>query len=75
MARHPNKHIEAAIRYAEERGWTFQKAGPRSHLYGTLWCPHRERDGHRHPVFSTPRSPQDHGRRIMRFVDACPHTR
>ena len=36
MLRHPNKHIQGAIEYAEQNGWTFTKAGPRSHDYGAL---------------------------------------
>ena len=39
---HPNKHIREAIQYAEHCGWTFVKAGPRSHLYGRLFCPRRD---------------------------------
>jgi len=47
MPEHANKHIRAAIQYAEENGWTFVKAGPHAHLYGTLYCPLRSRVGHR----------------------------
>jgi hypothetical protein len=74
VARHPSKHIQAAIEYAEARGWTFTKSGPRAHVYGMLLCPYRKRDGHRQAVFSTPRAPQNHARRIMRAVDRCPHS-
>jgi hypothetical protein len=42
---HPNKHIRQAIRYAEDHGWTFVKAGPRAHRYGTLYCPLRTQEG------------------------------
>ena len=73
MPEHPNKHIRAAIQYAEENGWTFVKAGPRAHLYGTLYCPLRSRVGHRARVDSTPRSPESHAARIRRAVDRCDH--
>ena len=75
MAKHPNKHIREAIRYAEDRGWTLQKAGPRSHSFGKLICPHRGRDGHQFPIYSTPRNPENHSRLIIRRVNACHHTR
>lgn len=70
---HPNKHIREAIEYAQERGWTFLKAGPRAHIYGTLLCPERSRDGHRQPVYCTPRNPQNHAKDIRRAIDECEH--
>lgn len=70
---HPSKPIREAIEYAEANGWTFAKAGPRAHIFGTLYCPLRTRDGHRQPVFSTPRSPENHARRIREAVDKCEH--
>jgi hypothetical protein len=39
VAEHPNKHIRAAIEHALNHGWTLQKAGPRAHLWGRLFCP------------------------------------
>lgn len=74
MADHPNKHIRVAIEYAEGRGWTMVKAGPRAHIYGTLYCPLRTRDGHHFHVYSTPRHPEIHARRIRRAVDYCDHS-
>ena len=71
--RHPKKEIQAAIEYARNRGWRFVKAGPRAHIYGTLYCPHQERDGCRIGVYSTPRSPSNHADQIRRRVDRCPH--
>jgi len=70
---HPNKHIREAIQYAEQRGWRFEKAGPRAHVYGALLCPLREREGHVVRVFSTPRNPQGHAQYIRREVDKCQH--
>ena len=70
---HPNKHIREAIGYAEENGWTFVPAGPRSHLYGRLFCPRRDRYGHIFGVQCTPRIPEHHAREIRRAVDRCDH--
>ena len=69
MANHPNKHIREAIRYAENREWSF--AMSKGHLFGMLRCPHR--GGCRHAVYSTPRNPEAHAKDIRRMVDRCPH--
>ena len=69
----PNKHIRAAVDYAIERGWTLKKAGPRAHIWGTLYCPQRNREGCWRTVYSTPRVPEAHARDIRRAVDRCPH--
>jgi hypothetical protein len=74
MAKHPNKHIRAAIRHAETKGWRVSKAGPRAHIWGTIWCPQSSREGCRIFVMSTPRDPEKHARDIIRDVDHCPHS-
>jgi hypothetical protein len=71
MARHPNKEIEAAVAYAESRGWTLTPS--RGHAWGILRCPHGQRGGCQRSVFSTPRNPENHARWIRRVVDNCPH--
>lgn len=73
MAHHPNKHIRESIRYAESLGWTVQKAAPRAHIWGTIWCTHSGRDGCRVRIMSTPRNPEIHAKEIRREVDRCPH--
>lgn len=75
MNDHPNKHIREAVNYALEHGWRLLKAGPRAHVWGTLLCPFRGREGCRQQVFSTPRVPENHAARIRRVVDHCPHGR
>ncbi|WPL20231.1 hypothetical protein [Thiorhodovibrio frisius] len=50
-----------------------EKAGPRSHLWGMLYCVQRDRQGCRRAVYSTPRCPEDHARDIRRAVARCPH--
>lgn len=69
--RHPNKHIEEAVKYAETSGWRFQKSN--GHAWGFLLCPLATRDGCDVAVYSTPRVPETHARRIRQMVDECPH--
>lgn len=69
--RHKNKAIEAAVKYALKKGWTFVKSG--GHRWGTLRCPESSREGCRWPVYSTPRHPEAHAKDIRHQVDTCPH--
>ncbi|HMP71533.1 MAG TPA: hypothetical protein PKA76_19460 [Pirellulaceae bacterium] len=71
-ARHPNKHIEKAIRYAESLGWRVEVSG--GHAWGRLFCPQSSREGCIVSVWSTPRIPENHARHIWREVDLCPHS-
>jgi hypothetical protein len=75
MARktHPDKHIESAVRHAEANGWIYKPAGGSAHCWGRLMCPDGTREGCRLSVWSTPASPEDHAKDIMRKVDRCPH--
>ena len=69
--RHPDKHIEAAIRYAESLGWRVEISN--GHAWGHLLCPRRARNGHIVPVWSTPRSPERHARWILQQIAKCRH--
>lgn len=74
--RHPNKHVEAAISYAEARGWWVEPAGKSAHAWGVLYCPHNNPDCRcgefcRLSVASTPRSPENHANMIRRRIDGC----
>lgn len=69
--RHPNKHIEKAIRYAESLGWRVEICG--GHAWGRLYCPEGSRQGCIVGVWSTPRNPENHARHIWREVDLCVH--
>ena len=69
--RHPNKDIEAAVEYAENRGWRWRKAS--DHAWGVLLCPLEARGGHRISVNSTPANPFNHARRIRQVVNKCTH--
>ncbi|MBA4107686.1 MAG: hypothetical protein C0485_18285 [Pirellula sp.] len=66
---HPNKHIREALAYAEKQSWQFAKS--RGHAYGRIRCDF----GHRECqiwIWSTPRNPESHARRIRKIVDSCP---
>jgi len=69
--RHPNKHIEAAIRYAESLGWRVERS--KGHPWGYVLCPFSTREGCRVGVWSTPKHPESHARQIIRDVELCPH--
>lgn len=73
MARHPNKEIEAALKYAENNGWRVVQT-KRGHNWGYMLCPHHQRDGCQQPIYSTPRNPENHAKKLRRAVDDCPHT-
>jgi hypothetical protein len=70
-SRHPNKEIEAAVQYAEARGWVVTLS--RGHAWGRLRCPHDQRGGCQYSVWSTPRAPTAHARWLKRQIDDCPH--
>lgn len=74
MAKHPNKHIREALLYAQRRGWRFVKAGGHAHVWGELYCPLASREGCIVRVYSTPRNPENHAKRIRSEVEKCPHT-
>jgi hypothetical protein len=69
--RHPNKHIREAVERAMDLGWRLVEST--GHAWGTLCCPHGQRGGCRISVWSTPRNPENHARRIRRLVAGCPH--
>lgn len=70
--RHPDKHIEKAVRYAESLGWRVQISS--GHAWGKIFCPQSTRDGCYFCVWSTPRNAENHARHIRREVDLCPHS-
>jgi hypothetical protein len=69
--RHPNKHIEKAIQFAESLGWRVEIS--EGHAWGHLLCPLATRDGCMISVWSTPRNAEIHARQIRREIDRCPH--
>lgn len=73
MARpdHPNKEIEAAVRYAEAVGWRCVLS--RGHAWGKLYCPNKARFGCIISVWSTPRNPGNFANQLWRRIKKCPH--
>ena len=69
--RHPDKHIEKAISYAESLGWRVEIS--EGHAWGRLFCPLSTREGCIVSVWSTPKNPENHARHIGREVDLCNH--
>jgi len=69
--RHPNKHIEAEVVYAERKGWRCTMS--KGHVWGKLMCPLQTQEGCRVYVYSTPRNPETHAKQIRRKVDSCGH--
>jgi hypothetical protein len=70
-SRHPKKAVEEVVRYAEELGWEVVMS--RGHIWGELYCHHHEQGGCIVRVFSTPRNPENHAKRLRREIDKCPH--
>jgi hypothetical protein len=70
-SRHPNTEIEAAVRYAEAKGWRFTKG--KGHGWGRVLCRLKTRDGCQISIWSTPKNPEEHAKSIMRAVDRCGH--
>ena len=71
MVKHPNKHVRAALKYAQTKEWTVKKSGPRAHAWGIIHCSF----GHSEcwmSIYSTPKSPENHARNIKKTVDRCP---
>jgi len=79
MARekHPNKEIEAALRYVESKNWRVVKSkGNSAHAWGRVYCPARgnaciSTERCITSVWSTPRTPANHAKQLKRMVDRC----
>jgi hypothetical protein len=69
--RHPSKEIEAAVAFAEARGWGRRKA--HGHAWARLLCPRHDREGCQLSVWSTPKNPENHAKALVRAVNSCPH--
>lgn len=69
---HPHKEISSAIEFALSQGWRFEHS--RGHIYGTLYCPERSRDGRLIRVYSTPRNAYNHASFIENEVKKCEHS-
>lgn len=68
QGRHPKKEVEEALRYCEEQGWEVEKTAP-GHRWGVVRCG----KGCEVSVWSTPKNPGNHAKRIRKAPDKCPH--
>lgn len=68
--RHPDKDIQEVIDYAKEKGWTDEKG--RGHG-GRIKCPYNHPDGCQMSYPSSPKNSGNQKKRIIRFIDSCPH--
>jgi hypothetical protein len=59
------------VQHAESLGWRVFLGG--SHSWGSLYCPHQQRDGCKIHVDSTPRNPEGHARKLMALIGRCQH--
>lgn len=72
--RHTDKDIEAAITYAELKGWRIEMRS--GHAWGRMYCPFNDaqcRCGEFcvASIWSTPKSAGNHAKQIRRIVDKC----
>lgn len=72
--KHPHKEIEAALCYAEEKGWTVVECS--GHPWGSLRCPNNRSDCRcglfcQMSIWSTPGNPEGHARQLRQKVDGC----
>jgi len=72
---HPNKEIESAIQFAEEKGWRYRETGKSAHAWGRLLCPQQNREECSMSIWSTPRVPDNHANQIRRKIKSCPHVK
>ncbi|WP_321841673.1 hypothetical protein [Paraburkholderia bannensis] len=73
---HPKKEIEAALTYAEAKGWLVRPGKGNGHAWGRLYCPSRQADCRCGEfcitsIWSTPRNAGNHAHLLKRVVDNC----
>jgi len=74
--KHPNKHIEETLQYAESKGWSIEKSAGQAHSWGKMYCPENSVSCRNNlfcikSIWSTPRNPQQHAKDIKRIIDGC----
>ena len=73
-ARHPKLEVEGALQEAEAAGWTV-KDTVAGHRWGVMRCPEQSRAGCQESIWSTPKNPGNHAKRLRAAVRNCPHHR
>lgn len=72
--KHPHKDVEAALAYAEAQGWRIETGG--AHAWGKLYCPYNDEECRCGihcitSIWSTPKSPGNFAKALLRVVDNC----
>ncbi|WP_144108298.1 hypothetical protein [Paraburkholderia sp. BCC1886] len=72
---HSKKEIEAALVYAESKGWRIRSGG-KGHAWGKLYCPVNSAECRCgefciSSVWSTPKNAGNHAKHLRRIVDNC----
>lgn len=74
--RHPEPEVEEALTFAEQHGWTVRDSTT-GHKWGDMRCPEASpeasRDGCLESIWSTPKNPGNHAKRLKARVRNCPH--
>ncbi|WP_103704014.1 hypothetical protein [Paraburkholderia eburnea] len=73
---HPKKEIEAALTYAEAKGWLVRPGKGNGHAWGRMYCPAKQADCRCGEfgitsIWSTPRNAGNHAHLLKRVVDNC----
>ena len=73
---HAKKEVEAALVYAETRGWLVVPGKGRSHAWGKMFCPLNQGDCRCGEfcitsIWSAPRNAGNHANMLRRVVDNC----
>jgi hypothetical protein len=66
--RHPEQEIEAAIQWAEQRGWRYETSGQSAHVWGRLLCPIQERETESLSIWLTPKDAHMHAEQIRHHI-------
>lgn len=70
--KHPNKDVEAAIKYAESQEWMVKEGGH----WGMLYCPYNDSDCRcgtrcKAGIWGSPKNPGNHSKQLREVVDGC----
>ena len=71
-SKHPISIIEETLKYAERMGWKVKKT-KKGHAWGRIFCPGGKRGDCIISIWSTPRIPESHVKRIRKRIKSCEH--
>ena len=75
-SRHPNSEIENTLKYVESCNWKVEQARGSAHAWGQMYCPRNDKTCRNGiycitSIWSTPRNPGNHAKKLKRVVDGC----